>query len=217
MECKHPDWNEILAHLEGGEADSELASHLSTCNDCSRKAEELGDLLAAFVAARLPAPPAALVEATLQRIREELAAAPAAGIADRLAEAIAGMTRALRRPLRECRATFVADSAKPSLQFRGGGGAAATRLYETEGYELIIGVSEAESGSAALRGQVIPKRGEALPGDGIALLGSTESVLESPVSELGEFRFDPAPVEFASLALMLGDELIRLDIDREER
>ena len=208
MSDSHLDTNQLLAHIEGDGGEPSFAKHLAHCDSCSGKLKDLVTLLQAFDSARLPELSPALVETTLARLRSEFAATSSTDV---LGAAIAALAERLGRGFREFTASLVPETLTPSLQFRGGG-PGGTQLYRTDDYELVIGVGQAGTKATALRGQVIPRKGSELPAHGRALLAQADTVLEAEVSEMGEFSFDPAPVDPASLAILLGEDLIRVDI-----
>ena len=211
MSDSHLDTNRLLASIESGDGESGSSrpadtEHLAGCVSCSGRLEDLRHLLAAFDAARLPELSPALVESTLARLREEFGAGQAT---DRIGAAIAAIAERLGHRFREIRGFWNFDTLIPSQQFRGGV-RANTWLYRTDEYELVIGVGEA--GETALRGQVIPRVATELPQGSRALLARADTVLEATISEMGEFSFDPAPSDPASLAILLGEDMIRVDI-----
>ncbi len=211
MTFRHPDLGEMLAHIEGNEGN--IAPHLAKCDNCASKVEELIELLDAFTAAKLPDPPAPLVEATLQRVRDEIenSTSPVAAIGERLQQAIDKLSAAFAQPIREFQAKLDTGSLAPSPQFRGGS-AGDTRLFQSEPYDLVLGVDSGEAASSALNGQVIPKLGAAIPAGAVALLAQPDALIEAPISELGQFCIAEAPDSNAQLALLIGSDLIRVEL-----
>ncbi len=211
----HPNWDEILTHVESGSGGDALSDHLRSCPACSRIVDELRELLTQLETARLPQPPAELLERTFTRLREELGKASREGEGSRrsLGEAALALLGGIGEPLREHWAALVADSLRPSPLLRGSASDTdRTLLFETDDYSIALGISSGDGATQILRGQVSPKTAAGLPAEGRALILQADELSAQALSEYGEFRFAPLTATSTELGILLENLLIRFSL-----
>lgn len=211
MSKKHPEWEKILSHVEQDAPGDPVSEHVAQCRQCQQLAGQLRELLGAFEAARLPEVPPEMIERTLRKLDLESVGEEGIPAVLTLRKALSEWAARLGRPLKEIRASLVADSLVPTPLLRGGTDRRSL-LFETEDYSIAVGVSAREAGTRDLRGQVSPKEKAHLPAVGSALLGTAAGAMESGLSEFGEFSFEAAPAESSELAIVLEDLLIRISL-----
>ncbi len=218
MSQKHASWSEILNQIlnaleSPGATDSDIGSHIETCPRCERLADEARWILGLFADARLQPPPQALVEKSLEVVRQEFARKAAAAVGQGLRRTLRDM--AARST--EVAATLVADSRLPSPALRGGSVEASPRmlLYDTDTYAVTLSVvSRGKEKRCDVMGQVTPKTEVALPEGGWATAEAAGESFEVPLAALGEFRLRGLDPRLDEVSILLGDQHIRLPLPR---
>lgn len=206
MRSKHPSWQEILDAIERPDGGESVLAHIDECPRCAAESEEARVLLETFDAAEVRDPSSALMERTLEALRRELRSR-------REAEAAStGPTGSLGAKIREVWATLVADSLKPSLAVRGATHAVPRSLvYETDDFAISLSLgSRSTAKTMSVLGQLIPKRADSLPPGGRIELKAGGSLLQTQISEYGEFRFRDVPQAELEIGVCLGDYRILL-------
>ncbi|MCK4304799.1 MAG: hypothetical protein KAY24_11230 [Candidatus Eisenbacteria sp.] len=216
MKRKHANWEEILDYLESGEpTETFVSAHLRTCDRCARLCAEARKMLKLCAAARLPQPPAELIERATERALAELSIERemTEEISPSSPPAWARAFRALGEGLAEIQATMVADSLVPSHAVRGGAPEGSrTMIYNAQSYSVAISLRPDATGAALLVGQVVPKTSAKLPPGGRLKLCVGHRELEAVLSRHGEFVLRDIPAGLMRLGIVLGRSLIRLDI-----
>lgn len=218
MSDQHRRLEEILDWIESAAAvNPALESHLRVCPQCAHLADEARSLLARFADARLPDPPEDLVRRTLTAARARMAAAisaPADGEADSVRLGFAERFRHHGGKPFEVWATLIADSLRPSPALRGTDKSAPRMVrYETDQFSVAVSfISNAAGESWDITGQVAPKGGGTLPPDAWAAVMGTRQLIETPLSEFGEFALKGVVPVSDELGILVGDSLIRLHI-----
>ncbi len=206
MSHDHVSWEQILDALESPETTHPFVhAHLAGCPRCTEMAGKAREIMQLLADARLPCPPGELVDRTLARL---LAEDPMVGAG--LEEALRGLADRLH----EVWATLVPESPQTASAFRGSAlGSASMLRYETDAFAITLSVSpEAEGGPYEVMGQVSPKSAPELPPSGRASIISGQRVLESSISEYGEFALPGLTTPDAELRILLGTTLIRLQL-----
>jgi len=205
MPERHPNWEEILDHVEAGEPDgSPVSRHLPGCASCTRLAGEIRHVFEIIRHSRLAEPPREAVERAIAAVLNELAAEPAAG--ERL---LSGSLAALR----EIWAALVGDSLALGAVVRAGGTARErTLLFETDDYAITLSLTPAQPAGFEVIGQVSPRASNELPSGGRAVLTAAGATDERTLSPFGEFVFENASGAMTDLSIVLAGDRIRLDL-----
>ena len=228
MSQSHPDWDQILDHVEAeregqeravaskpaSDAQSDLIAHLSQCPHCAELVREAFGLIERLERARMHRPQARQIADTAAAVRAEFA---------QLAEWPRETLRArgwfanLRSGISEIWAELCDDSRELSPAMRAAVVDAQPRmlLYETDAFSITVSIAqELEEEAIQVRGQVIPLGTESIPDGSLALLRCGETQSEAPLADYGEFSFPtPCPIppgETAQLAIALANRIVRI-------
>lgn len=213
---KHISWERILEALDSPDAAASVHEHLRGCPRCAERRADAEELVQLLRDARLPVVPEALASDTLPRVLALARERDARRAAEASPSGSSPWLERMRAAARELIAVLSGDSLTPTHALRGGGGPRVLR-YEAGDYALSIALAEGPRGRQ-LRGQVTPRTAAELPESRRALLHVTSReaevhIVDSEVSEFGEFLFDSVPVGEVHLSILAGEEVIRVEVE----
>lgn len=215
MNTEHLTWTAILASIETPEQlTAGQRAHLAQCDVCAQTRAEAQTLLRGLTEAREvlhePSPEPALIEQTLDRLRE----AWTRGGGTNPGHDGQGLGERLRQGLEVVVANLVADSWQPQPGIRGADTASPRLLrFERDGYSITLSLlGDSSARRFSMMGQVVPPGGARMGAGAKALAAVGEKTITASLSPHGEFILKELTPDLTEIMIEISDKQIRLPI-----